>query len=32
MSMAFLEGPLSTVALCWRIERRDGIAIGLTAT
>jgi uncharacterized phage protein (TIGR02218 family) len=31
MSMAFLEGPLSTVALCWRIERRDGIAIGLTA-
>ncbi|SDA35239.1 DUF2163 domain-containing protein [Sphingomonas sp. NFR15] len=29
--MSFLDGPLSTVALCWRIERRDGIAIGLTA-
>ncbi len=26
----FLSGPLSTVALCWRIERRDGIATGLT--
>ena len=29
--MGFLQGPLSTIALCWRIERRDGIAIGLTA-
>jgi len=29
--MSFLDGPLSTVALCWRIERRDGIAIGLTS-
>lgn len=29
--MAFLDGPLSTIALCWRLERRDGIAIGLTA-
>jgi uncharacterized phage protein (TIGR02218 family) len=27
----FLDGPLSTIALCWRIERRDGVAIGLTA-
>lgn len=26
----FLAGTLTTVALCWRIERRDGIAIGLT--
>jgi uncharacterized phage protein (TIGR02218 family) len=29
--MDWLEGPLTTVALCWRIERRDGVAIGLTA-
>ena len=28
--MTFLDGPLTTVALCWRIERRDGVAIGLT--
>lgn len=28
--MSFLDGALTTVALCWRIERRDGIAIGLT--
>lgn len=28
--MSFLEGALTTVALCWRIERRDGVAIGLT--
>ncbi len=26
----FLAGTLTTVALCWRIERRDGITIGLT--
>ena len=26
----FLAGPLTTIALCWRIERRDGITIGLT--
>lgn len=26
----FLTGPLTTIALCWRIERRDGVAIGLT--
>lgn len=24
-------GELSTLALCWRLERRDGVAIGLTA-
>jgi len=27
----FLEGELATVALCWRIERRDGVTVGLTA-
>ncbi len=26
----FVAGDLTTIALCWRIERRDGIAIGLT--
>jgi uncharacterized phage protein (TIGR02218 family) len=31
MSMAsFLEPDLTTIALCWRIERRDGAAIGFT--
>lgn len=29
--MSWLEQPLTTLALCWRIDRRDGIAIGLTA-
>jgi uncharacterized phage protein (TIGR02218 family) len=29
--MNWLEAELATVALCWRIERRDGVAIGLTA-
>lgn len=29
--MIGLERPLTTVALCWRVERRDGVAIGLTA-
>lgn len=29
--MSWLDGELTTVALCWRIERRDGVAIGLTA-
>ena len=24
------EGALTTVSICWRIERRDGVAIGLT--
>ena len=28
--MSFLDGDLTTVAFCWRIERRDGVAIGLT--
>jgi len=28
--MEWLERPLATIALCWRIERRDGVAIGLT--
>jgi uncharacterized phage protein (TIGR02218 family) len=26
----FIELPLSTVALCWRLERRDGVALGFT--
>ena len=26
-----LEKPLSTLAFCWRIERRDGVTIGLTS-
>ncbi|UYY57533.1 DUF2163 domain-containing protein [Sphingomonas sp. S2-65] len=29
--MSALEGPLTTITLCWRIERRDGVTIGLTA-
>jgi uncharacterized phage protein (TIGR02218 family) len=29
--MSWLDGPLTTLALCWRIERRDGVTIGLTA-
>lgn len=29
--MTWLEEPLTTVTLCWRIERRDGVTIGLTA-
>lgn len=28
--MAGLEGELTTLAWCWRIERRDGVAVGLT--
>lgn len=28
--MTVLDGDLTTIALCWRIERRDGVAIGLT--
>jgi uncharacterized phage protein (TIGR02218 family) len=27
---AFLERPLTTIAFCWRLERRDGVAIGFT--
>ncbi|WP_288937625.1 DUF2163 domain-containing protein [uncultured Sphingomonas sp.] len=26
-----MSGDLRTIALCWRVERRDGVAIGLTA-
>ncbi|WP_066798789.1 DUF2163 domain-containing protein [Sphingomonas soli] len=29
--MSWLDGEVTTVALCWRIERRDGVTIGLTA-
>lgn len=29
--MSWLEGALTTVTLCWRLERRDGVTIGLTA-
>jgi uncharacterized phage protein (TIGR02218 family) len=29
--MDWLEGALTSVALCWRIERCDGVTIGLTA-
>ena len=28
---AMLDQPLSTLAFCWRIERRDGVTIGLTS-
>ena len=28
---AFLSGELLTVALCWRLERRDGAALGFTS-
>jgi uncharacterized phage protein (TIGR02218 family) len=28
---AFLEGELTNFALCWRVERRDGVALGFTA-
>jgi uncharacterized phage protein (TIGR02218 family) len=27
---AFLEPDLTTIAFCWRVERRDGVAIGFT--
>ena len=29
--MEWLTGELTSVAFCWRLERRDGVAIGLTA-
>ncbi|WP_342248574.1 DUF2163 domain-containing protein [Sphingomonas sp. OTU376] len=29
--MSWLAQALTTLALCWRIERRDGVTIGLTA-
>lgn len=28
--MTLLDGDLTTLAFCWRIERRDGVTIGLT--
>ena len=28
---AFLERELATIAFCWRLERRDGIALGFTS-
>jgi uncharacterized phage protein (TIGR02218 family) len=28
---SFLEAPLTSFALCWRVERRDGVALGFTA-
>ena len=27
---AFLDKDLATIALCWRLERRDGVALGFT--
>ncbi|MBA2920049.1 DUF2163 domain-containing protein [Sphingomonas sp. MAH-20] len=27
----FLDAPLTSFALCWRVERRDGVALGFTA-
>jgi uncharacterized phage protein (TIGR02218 family) len=27
---AFVEGSLTTVAFCWRLERRDGVCLGFT--
>ncbi len=29
--MTWLDEDLTTLALCWRVERRDGVAIGLTS-
>ena len=29
--MSWLDGDLTTLALCWRIDRRDGVTIGITA-
>lgn len=29
--MTWLDEPVTTMALCWRIERRDGVGLGLTA-
>ncbi|MES2337809.1 MAG: DUF2163 domain-containing protein [Pseudomonadota bacterium] len=28
--MSWLDAPVTTLALCWRIERRDGVGLGLT--
>lgn len=27
----WLEGDLTTIALCWRLDRRDGVALGFTS-
>jgi uncharacterized phage protein (TIGR02218 family) len=29
--MSWLDEPVTTMTFCWRLERRDGVAIGLTA-
>ena len=29
--MSVAQGPLSSIAFCWRIERRDGAGLGLTS-
>lgn len=29
--MSWLAEPCATIAFCWRVERRDGVAIGLTS-
>jgi uncharacterized phage protein (TIGR02218 family) len=29
--MSWLDGELTTLTLCWRIDRRDGVTIGITA-
>jgi uncharacterized phage protein (TIGR02218 family) len=29
--MSWLDGELTSLALCWRIDRRDGVTIGITA-
>jgi len=29
--MEFLSNELATIALCWRLERRDGVALGFTS-
>ncbi|WP_294395365.1 DUF2163 domain-containing protein [uncultured Sphingomonas sp.] len=29
--IGWLQGDLTTLALCWRIERRDGVALGFTS-
>lgn len=29
--MSWLDGECTTLALCWRVERRDGVTIGITA-
>lgn len=31
MSVPWLDGALTTMALCWRLDRADGVSIGFTA-